>query len=300
MLGGAALRKLRVIDKEHDEGIMRFIYNVMLPCFILDKMLGAEVLKNPQTLATGIAIGFFGILAGTCFGYIVGKIIGLTHGHGIRTFALASGTQNYGFTAVPVIQILWGAPAIAVLFVHNIGVELAIWSFGVMLISGERGMNWRRLINGPIIAVILGLILVSLRIDHLITGPARTAMSMMGIGAFPIAIFMTGASIIDLVGTERPSLKIAIGASLVRLLITPALLIAIAKFLPLSLELRQVLVVQAAMPAALAPILLARLYGGRPAVAVQVVIVTTVLSLFTLPWILAFGIRFLNLTPLTQ
>jgi len=63
-------------------------------------------------------------------------------------------------------------------------------------------------------------------------------------------------------------------------------------------EMKQILVVQAAMPAALAPILLARLYGGRPAVAVQVVVATTVVSLFTLPYIITYGIRLLDLTPL--
>jgi predicted permease len=55
--------------------------------------------------------------------------------------------------------------------------------------------------------------------------------------------------------------------------------------------------VQAAMPAAVTPIMLARIYGGRPAIAAQVVIFTTVLSLFSLPWIITFGCRWIGLTP---
>jgi len=66
----------------------------------------------------------------------------------------------------------------------------------------------------------------------------------------------------------------------------------------MSLELKQVLVVQAAMPAAMVPILLAKIYGGRPAVAVQIVIATTVISLFSLPFIITYGMRFLDLTPI--
>ena len=53
--------------------------------------------------------------------------------------------------------------------------------------------------------------------------------------------------------------------------------------------------VQAAMPAGMTAILLARMYGGRPAVAVQVVIATTVLSLLTLPWIITWGSRWIGL-----
>ena len=299
IVGGAALRKTGVLRREHDTGIMHMVFSVMFPCFILDHMLGVEALQNFQTLATGVGLGFSLITAGIALGYLVGKMIGLAPGNGIRSFALASGCQNYGFAAVPVVEVLWGTSAVAVLFVHNIGVEAAIWSVGVMVITGERGFRWRRLVNGPIIAVVVGLSLVLLRIDHHVTGPARTAMSMLGVGAFPIAIMMAGALIVDMVGTEKPSWKIITGSMLVRLLLAPALMILAAKFIPMAVELRQVLLVQAAMPAAMGSILIAKIYGGRPAVAAQIVVATTVISIFTLPYVIAFGIRYLNLTPLT-
>ncbi|MFK7850734.1 MAG: AEC family transporter [Akkermansiaceae bacterium] len=299
IIGGAVLRKLGVLRREDDHGIMHMVFSVMFPCFILDRMLGAEALQNPRTLVTGVGLGFGLIVVGMVFGYLIGKIIGLKKGHGIRTFALASGCQNYGFAAIPVVEVLWGTSAVAVLFVHNIGVEMAIWSVGVMLLTGERGIPWRRLVNGPIIAVVIGLTLVLIGIDDRVTGPTRTAMAMIGIGAFPLAIMMTGASIMDLVGTERPSWKIISGAMLVRIILAPLIIILSAKFIPMAEELRQVLLVQASMPAAMGSILLAKLYGGRPAVAVQIVVATTLISIFTLPYIITFGIRFLNLTPLS-
>ncbi len=122
---------------------------------------------------------------------------------------------------------------------------------------------------------------------------------MIGIGAFPLAIMITGATIMDLVGSEKPSWKIVIAACLVRLFAVPVIIICCAKYIPMAVELKQILIVQAAMPAALVPILLARLYGGRPAVAVQIVIATTVVSVITLPYIIFYGIKFLELTPLT-
>lgn len=296
---GAIFRKTGILKREHDVGVMHLIFTVLLPCFILDKTLGAEVLRHFQVLASGAGLGFFIIIIGIGAGYLAGKAIGLAPGSGIRTFALATGCQNYGFTAIPVVEILWGSSAIALLFVHNIGAEVAIWSVGVMLMSGDRGIPWKRLVNGPIIAVAISLILVAFRVDTYVIGPPRVAMSMLGSGAFPLAIMMTGATIIDLVGVEKPSWKIAAASSVVRLLILPVIIILCAKFIPMAVELKQILLVQAAMPAALTPILLARLYGGRPGVAVQVVVATTVLSLLTLPYIITFGIRFLDLTPIT-
>lgn len=110
---------------------------------------------------------------------------------------------------------------------------------------------------------------------------------------------MTGASIMDLVGTEKPSWKIITGALLVRMLLCPVMIILAAKFIPMATELKEVLLVQASMPAAMVPILLAKIYGGRPGVAVQIVIATTVISIFTLPYIITFGIRYLNLNYVT-
>ena len=109
ILGGAILRRTGVLKQEHDTGIMHVIFSVMLPCFILDRTLGAEVLRNPQVLVTGVGLGFLFIIVGISLGYLAGKSIGLNSGNGIRTFALAAGCQNFGFTAIPVVEILWGA-----------------------------------------------------------------------------------------------------------------------------------------------------------------------------------------------
>lgn len=298
IIAGAVLRRTGVIRQEHDAGVMRVVFSVMLPCFILDKILGAAVLRSGSVVVWSVFLGFGLIMAGIGIGLAVGRLIGLEKGTGMRTFALSAGCQNFGFTAAPVVEILWGTGALALLFVHNIGVEAAMWSVGVMMMSGERGISWRRLVNGPIVAVVCGLTLVALGLDDEVTGAGRKAMSMIGVGAFPLAILITGCSMIDLVGAEKPSWKVIAGGAVVRLALAPLVILSAAKFLPLSTELRQVLVVQAAMPAGMTAILLARLYAGRPAVAVQIVIATTVLSLLTLPWIITWGSAWIGLKPM--
>jgi hypothetical protein len=295
IVAGAVLRKMGVVRQEHDAGVMQAVYMVMLPCFILDKILGSTVLHSGPAVLSAMGLGFGMILVGISIGWVMGRLIGLERGTGMRTFALSAGCQNFGFTAAPVVEILWGTGALALLFVHNIGVETAIWSVGVMVLSGERGLSWRKLVNGPVIAVAIGLTLVALRLDDQVTGPGRKALSMIGAGAFPLAIFITGCAMIDLVGTERPNWRVISGAALVRLVLAPLAILCAAKYLPLSTDLRQILVIQAAMPAGMVSIMMARMYGGRTAVAVQIVIATTVLSLLTLPWIIAWGSEWIGL-----
>ncbi|MEI6653904.1 MAG: AEC family transporter [Verrucomicrobiota bacterium] len=295
---GALLRKTGVLRHEHDAGVMRLIYAVMLPCFILDKILGAEVLRSGPVVLWGIGLGFGLILSGLLIAWGVAGLIGLERGTGMRTFTLSAGCQNFGFTAIPVLEILWGSSACAMLFVHNIGVEAAIWSVGVMIMSGGGGVPWRKMLNGPMLAVFIALALVACGLDQHVVGPLRKVISLLGVGAFPVAILITGATMVGLAETEKLSLKIMLGSLVVRLALAPAVILAAAKYLPLVEELRQVLVVQAAMPAAMTPIMLARLYGGRPAIAVQVVLATTAGSLLSLPWIIFWGIQWLGLKPL--
>jgi len=71
----------------------------------------------------------------------------------------------------------------------------------------------------------------------------------------------------------------------------PSLFLLLIKLLPLSPELKRVLIIQAAMPSAVMPIVLSRLYNGDPPTAIRVVMGTSVLGLITIPLWLRFGIK---------
>ncbi len=283
------MRWLNVARSEHDQPVMHVVFHVMYPCFILDKILGSEALRQGDVVGWSFGIGFVEMPLGLLVGILAARLLRLERGKGLRTFAFAVAIQNFGYTAIPMVQALWGAAAVSVLMVHNLGVELSIWTLGVMWISSDSKVPWRKLINGPALSVVLGLCLVAFGWDQHVTGPVRESMKMLGAGAFPLAITLTGAMMWDMIRIERLSPRMVIGSCVVRLLCLPLVLLCLAKFLPLALPLQQVLVVQAAMPAAMSPLLLASLYGGRPGIAAQVIVATTTVSLLTLPWIITLG-----------
>ena len=304
ILVGAGLRRFGMTKRENDDAILHLVFNVLYPCFILDNILGSASVKIPSSVAWGIGLGFLFPVVGMAVAWIVAGWLGYAKGEGRRTFALTAGVQNFGYTAIPVIQVMWvGTGAMAMLFVHNLGVELAMWSVGVMLISGEKQIPWRRLLNGPVVAVVIGLVLVYFDWDGMrvvsdqapTPGALRTTMRWLGAGAYPMALFITGGIMIDMIGKDRLSLKASLGGSFLRLAVIPMIMLLGVKFFAAPVELKQVLIVQAAMPAAMTPILLAKLYGGRPGVAVEIVVASTVLSLITLPLILLFGRAFAGL-----
>ncbi len=311
ILAGAALRRIGILKQDQDQPVFHLVFSVLYPCLILDKILGSESVRHVSSVGWGIGMGFGLTVLGFAGAWLAAGLLRFHKGTGQRTFTLTAGVQNFGYTAIPVVSQIWPAGAVAMLFVHNLGVELAIWSVGVMILSGEKTVQWKRLVNGPVVSVILGLLLVATGVDKFLTplpesGPGpeglmwfgamvRKSMSWLGAGTFPVAILITGAVMWDMVGAERPSFRVVAGGCVVRLAVLPMMLLAAAKFLPAPESLKQVLIVQAAMPSAMTPIMLAKVYGGRPGVAVQIVIATTVVSLFTLPFVIVWGRQWLGL-----
>jgi hypothetical protein len=85
-------------------------------------------------------------------------------------------------------------------------------------------------------------------------------------------------------------LRVTLASTLLRLGVLPVVFLLVAKYLPCSVELKRVIVVQAAMPTAMTSIIIARLYGGHPHTAVQIFLGTTALGLVLIPLWLRVGI----------
>ena len=85
-----------------------------------------------------------------------------------------------------------------------------------------------------------------------------------------------------------------VGACVLRLGVLPLFALALAKWLPCPVELRRVMLVQAAMPSAVVPVILAKHYGGDPAEALRIILYTSALGLLTIPFWLQLGLRWVG------
>ncbi|GHC51781.1 AEC family transporter [Roseibacillus persicicus] len=300
---GVALRRTKVLTPEVDGALLRLVIHFLYPCLILDKVLGNDLVLIPSVVASGIGAGFGIVMLGYAVSWLASRLLGMKKGTGSRSFTVAGGVQNFGYVAIPVLLALFVTSksddkVLGILFVHSLGVEIAIWIVGVMILTGRLIQSPKALLNGPIVAVVLGLVgsysgawrLLDPEHGPLIGMTIRQGMSWLGACAFPMALLLIGATVDDLLGKEKIDWKVATGGVLVRNVVMAFFILCLAKWLPVIPELKQVLVVQAAMPAAVTPIILTRIYGGQPQVAVQVVIATSILSLLTIPFVVAWGV----------
>lgn len=294
---GPLLRRSGLLKQEADASIMGVAVHVLLPALILHSMLGNPMMTDVKVVCSSMAVGFGLVCIATFIAYFCGGFFGLKNGGGRRTFGVTTGIQNYGYLAIPMVASLFPKDgAMAVLFVHNMGVEIAMWTISLMLLSGDFKISARLFLKGPIVAVVVGLLINFTGLATSLPQPVMKTLEMLGMCALPVALLLIGTTLYDLLGKEKFKLGICIGACFLRLLLFPATILATAYFLPLSLPLKQVLCVQAALPAAMFPIIMAKHYGGQVGVAVQVVLSSTILSVVTMPLIIYLGMKLMDFT----
>ncbi len=277
---------------EAEEGLLKIVVNLLFPCLILKSVLGSETLREPGNILLPPAVAFLTMTAGFLVGYHGGRLLGMRRGTGLRTFAFSVGIYNYGYIPIPLIERLYGPDTLAVLFVHNVGCELAIWSVGILLIAGASWREgWRRMINPPAVAIVVAVLFNSTGLGDDVPGPLLHAFGALGACAVPLGLLIIGATLFDHLGAPSRLLdtRVVSVAVLLRLGVLPVLFLLLARWLPVSVELKRVIVIQAAMPAGVMPLVLARHFGGQPLTAAQVIIGTTVVGVLVLPWWIHLG-----------
>lgn len=295
MTAGAMARRVGLLKPEADASLMKLSVMLLTPALIIERVVGNESVMNIGPVAVAAGLGFTLVALSIGFTYFVAPLIGLKRGEGRRTFSVACGLQNYGFVAIPIVTALFpDKGTLGVLFTFTLGVEIACWTAGVGMLTGFDRAPWRLALNAPVITILGSLVLNFTGLHVYVPQMAHNTFVMLGACAVPLAVLLIGASIADLIGQEAMQWKVAVLSPVLRLGVLPLAFVAAAYYLPVTTELKRILIVQAAMPSAVFNIMIARMYGGHAPTAVQVVIATTVVSCVTTPIVIAWGLKLVN------
>jgi len=312
---GLFFRRSGRLTHESEQPLLRLTVDLLMPCLIFDRVLKTEAFSDLQNLWLPPLLGFgliaVGILAGLCIAFLHPKYNGLTTWTQRRTFAGCVGNYNYGFVPIPLVIAMFpdDSRTLGVLFVQNLGVEIAVWTILLFTLLGKIDrQSLRHLINAPSIAIVLAVSLNLLGNSRFVPDAFHEhvapcfdfllmAVHLLGASSIPLSIILIGAIFADhfhrseIKSRLSSTLKIAFWSILLRLVVMPAIFIALAVWLPCTDEIKRVLVIHGAVGSAIFTMALSKHYGGDPKTAFDTILSNSLVSVVTLPLWIAFGLN---------
>ena len=200
--------------------------------------------------------------------------------------------SNTIFVGLPINQALFGDASIPYVLIYYMCNTTFFWTLGTYLIQrdgeGEAQFDLKtsvkKVFSPPLMGFILGLVMVMLQIKL----PAFLASDLQYLGNLttPLSMIFIGLSVSH-VGVKqlvlgKDQLLILLG----RFLVAPLLMASIVYWLPLPSLMKQVFIIQSAMPVMTNAPVVARLYGADSDYAAVMVTETTLATMVVIPFLM--------------
>ena len=271
--------------------IAKLVTQVALPCYMLytitQRFTAADLLKMLPALRFP-ALSMV-ILLGVATG--VARIFAVRQDRR-GLFISMFFNSNTIFVGLPINQALFGDASIPYVLIYYMCNTTFFWTLGTYLIQrdgeGEAQFDLKtslkKVFSPPLMGFLLGLVMVMLQIKL----PAFLASDLQYLGNLttPLSMIFIGLSVSH-VGVKqlvlgKDQLLILLG----RFLVAPLLMASIVYWLPLPSLMKQVFIIQSAMPVMTNAPVVARLYGADSDYAAVMVTETTLATMVVIPFLM--------------
>ncbi|MDO4284152.1 MAG: AEC family transporter [Eubacteriales bacterium] len=273
---GYLLFKGGKISIEGSRSIGNILIYVSLPCVIVNGFLVERTAERLTGLLLSAVAAILILLISMAVSHVFFRK------DPIAEFATAF--SNAGFCGVPLIVAQFNEGAVFYIAAFIALLNLLQWTYGVSLLTGERsGFHWKKFYTAPFfIAIAIGIVLFL--IPWQLPAVFEKSLDFMANLNTPLAMFVTGVYFAQSDLKKLFFKKRLYTISVVRLLVIPMISILVLAILPNQLlELKMAILIAAACPVGTNVAVYAQLHGKNYPYAVETVVISTILSVFTLP-----------------
>ncbi len=195
---------------------------------------------------------------------------------------------NCGFLAFPLMQALAGDMGIFMGSTAVILLNIIQWTYGVKLLKANEKIGLRKLLLTPgTIAIVCSLALFISPVK--LPKPVFQAIDSIGSLNTPLAMILLGAMLAQTNIKEGLSKFCYYKISILKLLVVPLVMMFVFKLLPFTDTVRLVAFICSVVPTATSVSMMAQLYDSDYCYATNAVVITTILSVITMPVLLSIG-----------
>ena len=289
---GALLRKTKLVGDAAIDGMVNVLILFVTPCVICD------VFQRPfdQSALTSLGIAFVIAVLGHVVVIFVAKLLVRHSDDNVRRpLMLAAVFSNAGFMGIPLEQAILGDTGVFFGVVYIVVFNLFMWSWGIKVMNGEggKGEALKMVVNPGTVGIAIGLplFLFSAKLPTFLSAPVHHMANMNT----PLAMIVIGYGLAGArLGrvARNPSVYVA---SFIRLVGYPLLLVAALYPFRAHLDRQMMLalVVSASAPVAAMVSMFATKFRRDVDTGVAVVSGTTLLSILTMPAVIALAMSLL-------
>lgn len=282
ILTGFVLYKKKMVSGSASKDLSALVVNVCSPGLIIVSMFNdLSQIPRENVIFVGI-IGVIFYLFLIFFGYFLVWVLKVP-GYLKNAYVLMTVFGNAGFIGIPVALAIIGPESMVYVIVFNFLFNLTIFTFGIMLLKKDTQGNkqsWKDYLSPGLIACIaaFGIYWFQIQLPEEIEtlagyyGNACTLLSMIVIG-----ISLAGMKAKDTLKNKR-----FLAFVLIRFIVFPILLALALRPVLSDLLIRAVVVLMAALPVGNFSAMLCEQYGRDPKPIAEGIVVTTILSVFTI------------------
>ena len=199
MLLGYLCARIGITGPEFNKRVTPLVMNVLLTATILN-----SVLSVPDFTGRDIVDYVLVLTAATVLqiaaAWFLPRLL-RTRGEDVGATRLVTAFGNVGFVGLPVVAAIFGDEMVFFASLANIPFNLALYSIGAAQLSGSAGarFDWRKVLNMPVIATLLSVVLLLSRI-HVPAVIADTISTLAG-ATIPLSMLIIGTP-----RKERPAI----------------------------------------------------------------------------------------------
>ena len=289
---GAALRWTKLVDAKSIDGMVNLLILVVTPCLIVDCFQRPFEPAMLKSLLTGLIL----VIAWHVAMIAMAKFVVRTPDDAVRRpLLLAAVFSNAGFMGIPLEQAILGSEGVFFGIIYVVVFNLFVWSWGIRVMKGDaRGASaWKMFVNPGTVGIALGLplFLFSWRLPEVVAAPVHHLANLNT----PLAMIVIGYSLAGARLGRVLRLRPAYAAAACRLVAFPLGMIAVLYPFRDWLDTRLMLatVIAASAPVAAMVSMFAVKFGRDVDASVSVVCGSTLLSILTMPPIIALALAVL-------
>ena len=259
--------------------ITSFLLYVVTPCLIVDSFLSAESgALDAWSLFLAVVLPAISMSMSIAGSYLLFKKEEPNRRKVLR-FALIF--CNVGFMGVPLVQGIVGAEGVLFSSFFIVVFNVISWTYGYTMRGGGKIRIKTLLMNPGVIGLVIGLPLYffDVQLPELIASP----VNMISAVNTPLAMIVVGGYVARVNWKEFISDIAVYKLAFLRLIVAPALYLAVALLVRPNETLLLSSVIQAATPVAANTVLFAVQFKNDAELASKSIAVTTALSVLTIP-----------------